>query len=137
VCIGIGAGVVHEDPVADSAAKQVVDGLAGILTEEIPERYIHRRHCAHLGAGEAEEVHGGEHVRPVPLDIEHRLADQQVGKHVMDDRGHGARRVVGLAQPDQSLIGVDAQPHGVGVCVEPYSLELFDLHACVTSAGIR
>jgi len=50
----------------------------------------------------------------VVLDIARVAADEQRRVDVVDDRGDGARQVIGLADPRQAGIGVDADPEIVG-----------------------
>jgi len=78
------AGVVHRDPLANRAAEQPVDGLAGRLAEQVPEREIDRGDRPHLGAGMAERRAPLEEPPPVRLDRERVAADEPSGHPVVD-----------------------------------------------------
>ena len=139
------AGVVDRDPVAAAAAEHGVDRQPGDLAEQVPERHVDRRDRPHLGPHRAAEIHQREHVAPVILDVARVAADQQRREDVMDDRGDGARQVIGLAEAGQAGIGVNADPQVVGQRLprrgvqlrplrlrqrlEPDGLDLGDLHA--------
>src|SRR5205085_4633513 len=43
-------GVVDPNRLAAAAAQQVVDGLAGILSQQVPQRHVHRADRPHLAA---------------------------------------------------------------------------------------
>ncbi len=80
------AGVVDPDGLAAAPAEQVIDRLARVLAEQVPQGHIHGADGAGLAATIAEEVDGVEHILPVALDIEGAAPEQQVGKHVVHHR---------------------------------------------------
>ncbi len=65
---------------------------------------------------------------PVALDVERAAADQQRREDIVDDGADRAWDIEGLAKADQAVVGVDAQPHGVGLLVDPDRFEPCDLH---------
>ena len=124
----INARVVDGDAIARATAQQVIDRLAGVLPQQVPQRDVNCRDRARFCPGEAKEVYGGKHVGPVVLDVEGRLADQQVRQHVVDDRGDRSRRVERLAEADEPVVGVNPKPQRIRLSIDPDGFQLLDLH---------
>ena len=122
------AGVVDPNALAAAPAQQVVDRPAVVLAQNIPQRHIHGADRARLAAAVAEEIDRREHVVPVALDIERAAPDQQRREDIVDDGADGARHIEGFAETDQAFVGVDAQPHGIGLLVDPDRLKAGDFH---------
>ena len=123
------AGVVGGDAVVGEAAEQLPDRRAERLAEDVPERGIDRGDRPHLDAGAtpARRALRVEAV-PVPLDLAGVLAQEHRGCPVVDgaaDRGGG---VVGVARPDQALVGVDADEDEERDLADLDGLERGDLH---------
>ena len=135
-------GVVDGDAVAAASAEQVVDGLAAVLAGDVPEGDVDGADGARFGAAVAEYVDGGEHGVPVALDVEGAASQQQGSEIVVDEGADGARRVGGLAEADQAVVGVDAEPERVGVAPEPDRLQAGDFHkgrwmAAISESGLE
>ena len=103
------AGIVGADALAAEAAEQLRDRLAGRLAEQVPERDVERRIAAHLGAGRPEAEIADEILRDA-VDRQ-RVAPKHSRRrcfvHIGLDR---ARHEESLAETDEPLVGVDAQP---------------------------
>ena len=65
---------------------------------------------------------------PVALDIERAAPDQQRCEDIVDDGADSARHVESFAKTDQALVGMDAQPHRIGLLVDPDRLKPGDFH---------
>ena len=117
-------------------------GWPRVLAGDVPEGDVDGADGTCLGAAVAIGVDGGEHCVPVALDVEGALPQQQGGKLVVDEGADGARRVGGLAQPDQTVVGVDTQPERVRMAPEPDRLQAGDFHkgrwmAAISESGLE
>ena len=124
----VDARVVDRNRVAAAAAHQVVERLTQVLAHEVPQGDVQGRKGPHLRAGVAKEIRVGEEALPVAFTVERRLPEEERRRVVVDDRFHGARHMVGLAQAGETFRAVDLHPHRVRMLGEPQGLDLRDLH---------
>jgi hypothetical protein len=106
--------------------------LPGHLAEEVPERDVDRRVAALLGAGRAVADIGRELLGNA-VDGERAAAEKLRCRRLVDIGLDRLRREEGLAEANEALIGVDAQPDEVGELVEPDRLDGGDLHCRLIS----
>src|SRR5688500_15602028 len=104
------AGVVGADGFAAAAAEEAPYRLSRQLTGEVPQGDVDGRDRPHLRAGPAGVGDGDEHVLPQPLDVARVLADQQRRQVLLDDGALALTARIRLAEADDALIGVDADP---------------------------
>src|SRR5690554_939298 len=110
-------GVIDPDRVAAATTQQVIDRLACVLPQQIPQGYIYGADGARLAAAIAKEVYRVEHILPVALNIKGAAPDQEIGKDIMHHRADGARHIEGFTQADQAVIGVDAYPGSIRLLI--------------------
>ena len=128
-----GTGVVDADPVAAFAAEQLIERLPRRLAEEVPQRDVDRRGGADLDADRLEPEVPLEEVPAVALDLERVLAEEIRRARFVDLSLDRRDRVEGLAQADEALVGVDADPEDVGELAETDRLDRGDFHRYRTS----
>src|SRR5579862_5222903 len=104
------AGVVDGYALAIAASQQVVNGLSGVLAQQVPQSDINGGDGAHFRAGEAAEIDQRKKVVPVVLDIDGIAPDQEGREEIVYDCADCARQIVSFAEANQAIIGVDADP---------------------------
>jgi hypothetical protein len=108
-----------------------MDRLTGGLAEDVPERDVDRRGAAHLGAGARKpQVVVQERAR-MAIDRQRVLADQARRCGFVDVGGDRVRPEKGLAQADQTRVGVHVDPEQVGKLVELDGLDRRDSHGAL------
>src|ERR1039458_6035876 len=92
------ASVVDGNSITIAATQQVVNRLAGMLPGEVPQSNVDGGDGAHLRARITKEIHQGEHVVPMVLDIERIAPDQQGCEDVVNHGADRAGGVIGFTQ---------------------------------------
>ncbi len=122
-----GAGVVGADARPREAAEKLRDRLPRRLAEQVPQRDVERRVAADLGAGGAEPDIEGQ-VLGDPVDGERIAAEELWRDRLVHIGFNGLRQEERLAEADQPLVRVDAEPQEVGEFFEPDRFDGGDLH---------
>jgi hypothetical protein len=104
-----------------------MDRLIGRLTPQVPECDVHRRERAHFGPrAPATEI--AIERAPVCLHLKRILPQQIWGNRLMYVRFDWSGPHERLAEPDQSLVGLDSHPDEVSVFSQPDRLYGCDDH---------
>ncbi len=121
-----GAGVVRADRIAACAAEDTVQRLPGRLATEVPERDVDRRGRPHLRAAAcgSDVAPQGARVRFDPA----RVLAQQVAGDRVNVRFDRVREEERLAEPDESLVGMDEDVQKARELVQAQRVDARDLH---------
>ena len=121
-------GVVDPDRIPRRSAQQLVQRLAGGLAAHVPKRDVDRRGGPHLGSAGATADVGAKLAR-VTLAVVGILA-QQVGRDpAVDMRNHRIGVKEGLAQPDQTIVGMHPHEHQARKLGHLHGVDRGDLHS--------
>ena len=133
-----GTGVVDANPVAAFASEQLIEGHAGGLPHDVPERDVERRGAADLRTGRFESDIVLHELARMLLDPERILAEHLRRERFMDIRMNRLRTEEGLSQPDMPGIGGDLDPDDVGKLGQADRFDLGDFHGgCPFFRNIR
>ena len=110
----VDAGVVDTNPFPAPTTEQIVDGLAYMLAEQIPECDVEGGDRPHLCTGISEKVRPAEERLPVSFPVKRALPEQHRRRKIVNDGFNSSRLIIGLSQTNQSCIGVNEYPDQVG-----------------------
>src|SRR5439155_20730894 len=121
-----GTRVVRADRVAARTAEEPVERLPRGLAAEVPQRDVDGRRGAQLGAAPIGADVSAQRTR-MRLDLARVLAEQVAGDCVQV-RLHRVGEEERLAEPDESLVGVDEDMDEAWKLVQAERVDAGDLH---------